>query len=430
MHSSKLEKIESLFHSAIELGKNERKNFLSEIQKEDPEIYSEVKSLLAFENEAENFIEESAAQITAKSLGEEFNQDYIGKTIGSYEIKSFLGGGGMGEVFLAVDERLGRRVALKILSVNDLTDEEYVRRFEVEARAASALNHPGILTIYEFGKTDDLYYISTELVEGKTLRQHFIDQDLKLPGIIKIAVQTAEALKTAHNANIIHRDIKPENIMIRKDDYVKILDFGIAKLIDKEALVDFEGKNLTLLNTKTGIILGTPSYMSPEQIRGQKVDHRTDIFSLGVVLYEMISNRQPFLAKSPSATIASILLDEPEPLERFSKTIPLELQEIIVKALKKDKNERYQTMDEMIADLKELREQMQFENTADIHQSVSLNNAQTVSTQKTNQNYFFDKNKILLAASALVLLLLTILGFYFYSSTKNKKIESVAVCLL
>lgn len=424
MPSDKLKKIESLFHSALELKAKERETFLSDLKEEDSEVYSEVLSLLAFEEESEDFIEESAAEIVAKNFSEELNGNFKGKKIGSYKIESFIGEGGMGKVFSAVDERLNRRVALKILSTKQVFDEEYLQRFEIEARAASTLNHPQILTIYEFGKTEDLYFIAAELVEGKTLRELITENELKLPAILKIVIQTAEALNAAHEAEILHRDIKPENIMIRKDGYAKVLDFGLAKLTEKAAL-EKAGKNLTTFRTKTGRVLGTPNYMSPEQIRGQKVDRRTDIFSLGVLLYELVSHRQPFAENSANATIAAILLDEPNFSEDFDSDVPPELVEIVNTALKKDAENRYQTMDEMIADLKQLQNQLQFES---LHDTFGSGKTVIPSIRRKKVNpAFFGRYKFPLACAAVILLSLAGLGFYFFSNNQSKTIKSIAV---
>ncbi len=427
MSPDRLKKVESLYHSVLELKGQERADLLEKARKYDPEIIAEVESLLAFETESESFIEQPAVEVAARSLSEDLSKDLIGKKIGSYKIESYIGGGGMGEVFCAIDERLGRRVALKLLSQTRVEDEEYIRRFEIEARAASALNHPDILTIFEFGKTDGVYFIATELVDGVTLRQRIDDKDLKLPEILKIAIQTAEALKTAHEAGIIHRDIKPENIMIRKDGYVKVLDFGLAKPFTEGALINEDGNNLTPMDTKTGRVLGTPNYMSPEQVRGQRVDKRTDIFSLGIVIYEMISNRKPFSGNSASAVIAAILLDEPKPLQEIAPNVPPDLEIIVGNALTKKRELRYATMDEMIADLKQLREQLHFESSTESYSSGSNKIVSKSLGQKNSWTAFSANNKLLLVASAVVLFSIAALAFYFYPTGESGKIESVAV---
>jgi serine/threonine protein kinase len=260
--------------------------------------------------------------------------------LGRYEILSPIGPGGMGEVYLAEDTRLHRKVALKILPENIAADKERLVRFEREAQAASALNHPNIITIHEIGETDNQMFIATEFIEGKTLREKIEENDLDVYESVKIAEQIAAALSVAHGSHIIHRDIKPENIMIRSDGYVKILDFGLAKLVEKSPTpLDAEAETRAQVNTKAGMILGTVAYMSPEQARGKEVDERTDVWSFGVCLYEMLTGKQPFTGETTNDTIAAILTKEPYP---FDENLPSDLQRIIRKSLQKDANKRYQ----------------------------------------------------------------------------------------
>ncbi|HEX8843259.1 MAG TPA: protein kinase [Pyrinomonadaceae bacterium] len=276
-----------------------------------------------------------------------------GTHLGRYEIRSPIGAGGMGEVYLAHDAQLDRPVALKILPADVTKDEDRLRRFQQEARATSALNHPNILTIYEIGQTEGTHFIATEFVDGTTLRERTSRTRLKVDEALDLSLQVASALAAAHEAGVVHRDIKPENIMIRKDGYVKVLDFGLAKLTEQRAA---SGPNaLTLADTGPGIVIGTVTYMSPEQARGLKVDQRTDIFSFGVVLYEMLAGRAPFGGPTPSDVIVAILDREPQPLARLSSDTPPELQRIISKALTKDREKRYQTVREMIAELRDFK---------------------------------------------------------------------------
>lgn len=291
-------------------------------------------------------------------------------TLSHYRIVSKIGAGGMGEVYLAEDVRLGRKVALKILNADLTKHEDRVRRFEQEARAASALSHPGILTIFDIGKEDSTHFIATEFIDGQTLRSLLARARMKISEVLDIAVQTAGALAAAHASGIIHRDIKPENIMVRPDGLVKVLDFGLAKLIEPQApSPDSGARTIAKANTDPGTVMGTAAYMSPEQARGQKVDARTDIFSLGVVIYEMIAGRAPFEGETASHVIVSIFEKEPAPLTRSSPDTPSELERIVTKALAKDSDERYQTIKDLLIDLKRLKQRRDVD--AEIERSIS-----------------------------------------------------------
>ncbi|MBA3632271.1 MAG: serine/threonine protein kinase, partial [Acidobacteria bacterium] len=235
-----------------------------------------------------------------------------GQQFSNYKIRSVIGAGGMGEVYLAEDTRLHRKVAFKVLYENIAADKERLQRFKQEARAASSLNHPNILTVYEFGFERGIHFLATELIEGVTLREAIKGGELSTTDILNIAEQTAFALSAAHAAGIVHRDLKPENIMIRRDRVVKVLDFGLAKLIEnKEITPDAETDAGSLLKTNPGVVMGTVPYMSPEQATGKGVDARTDVWSLGVVLYEMVSGKLPFAGDTIYEVIVSILKSEP-----------------------------------------------------------------------------------------------------------------------
>ena len=288
----------------------------------------------------------------------------VGELIGHYRIESLIGIGGMGEVYLARDERLGRKVALKLLPEALTTDETQLSRFKNEARSASALNHPNILTVYEIGAEGNRQFIATEFIEGITLRASLACGRMNLHAALEIAVQVASALAAAHETGVVHRDIKPENIMLRPDGYVKVLDFGIAKLTEQRpASDDHEVGTTAVLQTRPGLVLGTARYMSPEQTRGQKVDARSDIWSLGVVLYEMVGGSPPFHGETPSDCIASILTTEPPPLSGVLPDVPLKLESILQKALRKNSDERYQTIKEMLADLRNLKGELEAESS-------------------------------------------------------------------
>jgi eukaryotic-like serine/threonine-protein kinase len=287
-----------------------------------------------------------------------------GKILGRYEIRSLLGLGGMGEVYLAQDTALRRSVAIKLLPEEFTANEERLHRFEREAYAASSLNHPNILTIHEVGQQEGHHFIATEYIEGESLRQHMGRARMELREVLDVAQQVASALAAAHQAGIVHRDIKPGNIMLRRDGYVKLLDFGLAKLAEDSIRAGREGTDrgaATTPMTEPGIVMGTPKYMSPEQARGIELDARTDIWSLGVVLYEMVSGRLPFDGPTMSDVIALILHKEPPTLLRFAPNVPPELERIVTKALNKDKEERYQVVKDLALDLKSLKQHLEFE---------------------------------------------------------------------
>jgi serine/threonine-protein kinase len=286
-----------------------------------------------------------------------------GTKLGRYEIRAKIGEGGMGEVYLAQDTKLDRKVALKILPADLAANHDRMRRFVQEAKAASALNHPNIITIYEIDETDSGHFIATEFIDGETLREHEQKAPLKLGESLDIAAQIASALAAAHAAGIVHRDIKPENVMIRHDGIVKVLDFGLAKLTDPgPESIDHEAPTRANIKTDPGMVMGTAVYMSPEQARGLPIDARTDIFSLGVVLYEMVAGRLPFDGSNRNEIMASVLSDkEPQPLTRYSSEAPTELGRIVLKALRKNSDERYQTIKDMLLDLQSLKQELEFE---------------------------------------------------------------------
>ncbi|HKP85319.1 MAG TPA: protein kinase [Blastocatellia bacterium] len=290
--------------------------------------------------------------------------------ISHYRILNKLGAGGMGEVYLAEDVSLRRKVALKLLSAEFTRNEDRLRRFEQEAQAASALNHPNILTIYAVGHQDGAHFIATEYIEGETLRHRLLRERVTVREALDIAVQVASALSASHQAGIIHRDIKPENIMIRPDGYVKVLDFGLAKLTEQpSASSDTQAPTIAKANTDPGTIMGTINYMSPEQARGRVTDARSDIFSLGVVVYEMVAGRPPFEAETASDVMSFILHKDPLPLVRFLPQTPAELERIVAKTLAKDKEERYQTTKDLLIDLKKLKQRLEVE--AEMERSIA-----------------------------------------------------------
>jgi len=293
-----------------------------------------------------------------------------GTKLGRYEIRSQLGAGGMGEVYLAFDTELDRSVALKILPRDVASDQERLQRFVQEAKSVSALNHPHILTIFEIGQTDNVNFIATEFVDGETLRQRMANGPLKLTEIVEIATQVTGALAAAHSAGIVHRDVKPENIMIRRDGYLKLLDFGLAKLWEpRDSVSDPEAHTKAMLKTAAGTVMGTAFYMSPEQAKGASVDARSDVWSLGVTIYEMVAGVMPFAGDSSAETISLILQKQPAPLARYSRDVPAELERIVTKCLAKDREERYQTAKDLLIDLRNFKRRMEVD--AEIERTAS-----------------------------------------------------------
>jgi eukaryotic-like serine/threonine-protein kinase len=360
MDRERWKQIDEVFEAALERGPLERATFLSQACAGDDGLRKQVESLLASEEQARSFIERPAVEIAAESLSNQQTKSMKGRMVGPYKILQPLAAGGMGQIYLAKDTKLDRLMALKVFPSYLTQDGDRMRRFEQEARAVSALNHPGILTIYEVGHSESLHFIATEFIDGKTLRQHLIEERMDLREALDIGIQVASALAAAHEAGVVHRDIKPENIMRRRDGYIKILDFGLAKLTQSQSLpIDPEVSTLADVLTKTGVLVGTANYMSPEQARGLDIDGRSDIFSLGIVIYEMVAGHPPFGGETPSDVIASVLLQDPPPLTYDQYAAPQELQRIVSKALHKDRMERYQTASEMLWDLKDLKRQME-----------------------------------------------------------------------
>src|SRR5438046_4692983 len=315
MTPARFQTIEEIFLAALEQEPDQVSAFLDRACEGDAVLRREVEALLASDQRAGRFIEKSAVGLATKVIENQQADSLIGRTIGHYKISKAIGTGGMGDVYLATDVTAGRKAALKLLPARFTGDAERLKRFQQEARAVVALNHPNILTVYEIGEDHSTYYIASELIEGETLRQRLVRGRMELGEAINVAIQVASALAAAHEAGIIHRDIKPENIMLRPDGYVKVLDFGIAKLAEQEVPVAIPiDEALLLVETNLGSILGTVRYMSPEQARGAPVDKRTDIWSLGVVLYEMVTAHEPFTGETPAEAMHSILETEPPPL--------------------------------------------------------------------------------------------------------------------
>jgi serine/threonine protein kinase len=363
MTPERYQQISELYHAAQTVEPERRSDFLVQACNGDEELLGEVTKLLAGNEDARNFLSTPAFAVAAEVLAGEEAQSLIGKRLGRFEILSLLGAGGMGEVYLAEDAQLGRRVALKLLPQEFTSQADRLRRFEREARAASALNHPNIITIHDIGEAEGIHFIATEYIEGEMLRRRIARGRVPLAEAVEIALQVANALDIAHSAGIIHRDIKPENIMRRPDGYVKVLDFGLAKLTEPKMARPAATSQMDTpplpTETSAGMILGTVNYMSPEQARGLKVDRRCDLWSLGVTLYEMVVGKSPFTGQTATDILVSIIDRRPLPLTQIIPDRPEELERIVMKALAKDCDERYQTAKDMAIDLKSLKRQLE-----------------------------------------------------------------------
>jgi eukaryotic-like serine/threonine-protein kinase len=383
-----------------------------------------------------------------------------GDQLGRYEIKARLGAGGMGDVYLARDTKLGRTVALKILPADFAADRNSMQRFIQEAKTASALNHPNIITIHEIEEANSIHFIAAEFIKGETLRQLMSRQPLTITEALEMAIQVASALTAAHQAGIVHRDIKPENIMVREDGYVKVLDFGLAKFIENQPAtsVDTQAATKALINTEPGVVMGTTYYMSPEQARGLGVDGRTDIWSLGCVLYEMLARHPPFTGATTTDIIAAIVKTTPAPLTPISPDIPDKLEEVVFKALEKDREERYQGVQDLLVDLRRLKKRIDFETELDrsrvpeassgdrekqasqqtsSEQTVIIDAPETLEAERARRTSSASRivsrikqHKRSFAIAALIVLLAAIgLGYWFFirSSANASPIQSIAV---
>src|SRR5262245_484287 len=438
MTPERYHQVNQLFHDALERAGEDRADFLKRACGGDESLRLAVERMLVAREQAGSFLNAPAFDAVANSLIQEHSGSLIGCVIGHYRILSPIGAGGMGEVFLAQDTSLDRRVALKLLPTEFTRDRDRVRRFEQEAKAASALNHPNIVTIHEIRQTETeagaLHFIAQEFIEGQTLRHRIREGMLPMSDAFDIAIQAANALHVAHAADIVHRDIKPENIMLRPDGYIKILDFGLAKLIEqKPAPAELDTEAPTIHKTTPGAILGTAAYMSPEQARGLNVDARSDVWSLGVLLYEMLTGQQPFKGMTPTDIIVSIVDREPQPLKDSLSKFPPELERIVMKVLAKKRDDRYQTIRDFAIDLKNLKHRLEFDaelarfskpettNEAPAAQSQAEGGAARpiaapVPTTVTGQNIVLSRALILVT----ILLIIAASGFFAWSSLRPK----------
>lgn len=439
MTPERWQRVKELFEAALELQPAQRPAFIQRESADDEGVKQEVESLLSSYEEASSFMDTPATENLSAaphklSAGQRFNH---------YEIASLIGKGGMGEVYAAYDTKLGRKVALKFLPLYFTGDPSRISRFVQEARAASALNHPNIITVHEIGQTDSTHYIATEFIDGVTLRQRMNEGSMRVDEVLDVAVQTASALAAAHEAGVIHRDIKPENVMLRADGYVKVLDFGLAKLAERTPAVDTEGLTRALATTAPGMVMGTASYMSPEQACGfPDIDARTDVWSLGVVIYEMVAGRVPFgfEGATPMQIISLIIQKKAPPLKQYAPSIPDELNRIVMKALESRREDRYQSMKDMLVDLRRLSKQQ--EREAEQKRSMMPEPGRGItagvtalrSTHRhadgTGADYLIGRlSRPMLAGAIALLVMAAVLGLGYYLRERNSGTtpDSVAV---
>ncbi|PYS90843.1 MAG: hypothetical protein DMF62_03940 [Acidobacteria bacterium] len=424
MNSEHWKKVKELFDAVVDLNAEERDRFLDRECEADSDLRADVEKLLSSFMQADGFLDDPAANHVASAIVESKAMLHPGKRFAHYKVLRQIGVGGMGEVYLAQDEKLDRRVAIKILNERFGKNDSHLQRFIREARSASALNHPNILVIHEISVDEDASFIVSEFVEGRTLRDLIGTPELTLGLILDIAIQIAGALAAAHGAGIVHRDIKPENIVVRPDGYIKVLDFGLAKLLKPQNLFSNEADATAIQNhTAQGVIMGTVNYMSPEQGKGETVDERTDIFSLGIVIYEMLAGSTPFRGDSMSETFANLINAEPPSL---SSNVPDELQQIVFKALRKDRGERYQTSSQLLADLKIVRDKIAFEEKFGSSREDGTNNSTAVLPGNTNENLDRDTSvgtsavrNLKWIAFSLLAVAAVVAAIYFYATRQT-----------
>jgi serine/threonine protein kinase/tetratricopeptide (TPR) repeat protein len=412
MKPNRHQQIEKVFHEALDRPPEERDAFIRQACGGDEALSSEVKSLLGFDERAADFISESPADVAAAIIAAHQTQSMLGRSLGHYRILSPLGAGGMGEVFLAEDTKLGRKVAIKLLHPESLSDEHAGKRLLREAQAAAKLDHPNICIIHEVREEGGYSFIVMQYVEGEALSSRIQKGPLKPAELLNVAVQVADALREAHSREITHRDIKPQNIMVTPSGQAKVLDFGLAKLLPEQTSTSSDAQTNSLV-TEPGMIIGTVPYMSPEQVKGQTIDARSDLFSLGAVFYEMATGKQPFAAGSMAETLSAILREEPEPLARYARGLPSGLQRIVAKCLEKDKSQRYQSAGDLLIDLGRLK------TDVDSGAAVTL----AVWREKGRRRW-------ILPGVALVVVALASIGLYFLLGKKrldNDAIRSLAI---
>jgi serine/threonine protein kinase/Tol biopolymer transport system component len=396
------QRVKEVFEGALERHGAERETFLDRECGDQADVRKEVESLLRSYEVAGSFMELPAVAQAADSLAGAEQKLVVGQRVKHYQIVNLLGEGGMGEVYLATDTILGRRVALKLLPAFVSKDPDRLRRFTQEARAASRLTHPNVCVVHEIGETDDgRPFIAMEYVEGVTLRQRMRSQSMKLGDVLDVAIQIADALTAAHEAGIVHRDIKPENIVIRPEGYVKILDFGLAKLTERHKGAIHATMSTLLFDSSPGTVIGTAAYMSPEQARGVPVDERTDIWGLGIVLYEMASGYPPFTGETATDVVVAIVERDQPPISRHVEGTPPELERIVKKALRKDRNERYQIVKEMAIDLRSLRRELEVNSLLDRSLAPNTADGSEYAKASSGREKIGDTNEVKAARTAI-----------------------------
>lgn len=461
MDAVRLRQIEDLYHAALEIPAADRPSFVESNCGADQELLQEIESLLTVEISANNLFAAQPGALAAAMYLENADSIKVGTQINQYKIISLLGKGGMGEVFLAEDTKLDRQVAVKFLNRQFDQNTEKLNRFIREAKAASALNHPNILTVYEIGENDGSHFIVTEFIDGKILNQSTLEQSLSLKSVLEISIQIASALQATHKTGIVHRDIKPDNLMIRQDGIVKILDFGLAKLTNEPAntvvsVKDPKRHHHQLISedeidtapptidskspqfvTNVGVIMGTPNYMSPEQAKGGDINHQTDIFSFGIVFYEMVFGKLPFQGNSSAEVIDAILHKEPEKLNE--NDVPESVVKIVDKCLKKPLNERYGSIEELLTELKVVAHDINSLNISQREVSFDKFNASTgsdgqntasgiVSDDRQSLYRFAKSGRLVFAVALVFIILFSMAGVFGYKYIfPTKRIRSIAV---
>jgi eukaryotic-like serine/threonine-protein kinase len=449
MSPDRWQQINQLFEQALAVPLAQRAAFLAQACAGDEALRDEVLSLLAADGKADALIEQPLGVVAAELLSDlpstaPLPAAVLGTRLGGYQILRELGRGGMGEVYLAQDQKLGRRVALKLLPTRFTHDPERLHRFRQEARAASALNHPNIVMIFDIGQENERHFMATEFVEGQTLRAVLQRERFTMTQALDIAIQVSSALDAAHQAGIIHRDIKPENIMLRPDGYVKVLDFGLAKLTEPpspqsgedsgESECETRASDLPAsFETRSGMVLGTVDYMSPEQARGQKVDTRTDQFSLGVVLYELLTGRRPFSGATRNHVLVAILDEDPPPLP--AEVVLPGLQHLLSRVLAKDREQRYPNSKDLLLDLKGLKHELEFQaelarsgqssNQTHPHETVLTDESQPRVTENRARN----KRRLNVALLALAALVLATVSVFWYFNRRMPLTERDTILL-
>jgi serine/threonine protein kinase len=450
MTPEQYERLTELFHAAVELAPDQRAVFLSQACNGDPDLRRELESLLTVRDGA--FTETPPDDIAAGYLAQQGVNSAAAPSLAPntrldrYEIRSLLGTGGMGEVYLAEDMRLHRKVALKILPAKFASNQDRMRRFEREAQAAAALNHPNIAHIYEIGESENTHFIAIEYIDGDTLRERIHRDKAPLSKVLKYLTQVAEGLTKAHAAGIVHRDLKPDNIMITRDDYAKILDFGLAKLIESESTtvghstVSFESDTTAMSqHSLAGMVMGTAGYMSPEQAQGKvdEIDQRSDIFSFGCILFEAVTGRKAFSDGSVMKSLSKVGSETAPLIEDYGSAAPPELEKIVRRCLAKDPQQRYQTIRDVAAELKEARQRMtgaaEFETgiASNAHSPRGQTTAHSLQTM-SHAHYVLStiikhKSRAVLAVAAGVLAVIAIAGLLPRRGGTRSPIQTVSV---